>query len=40
MDPDDGDGLDRILRRGEERAAVDDVILRSNVDEFFGRRSR
>jgi hypothetical protein len=36
MYPDDRHGLGRILRRCKDRAAVDDVVLRANIDEFFG----
>src|SRR5262249_23942527 len=35
VDPDDGNGLGRLLRRGKDRTALDEDILRPNMDEFF-----
>src|SRR5260370_7401425 len=36
VDPDDSDGLGRILRRSKDRATIDDVIARRNINNLFG----
>src|SRR5262249_6833559 len=38
--PYDCDRLGYILRWGKDRAAVDDVIVRANIDQFFGELAR